>query len=59
MIKTNQEFAFVLAQRASRDGDPSVFRRVDTLERSPEWVEAIVGEQPLILAGVGEQSEYC
>jgi hypothetical protein len=44
MVKTNQEFAFVLAQRASRADGPSVFRRVDTLERSPEWLEAIVAE---------------
>jgi hypothetical protein len=60
MVKTNQEFAFVLAKRASsREGDPSIFRRMDTLEIVPEWVEAIVAEHPLILAGVGEQPEYC
>jgi hypothetical protein len=59
MIKTNQEFAFVLAQRASRNVGWSVFRRVATLEIIPGWVKAIVAEHPLILAGVDDKLEYC
>lgn len=59
MVKTNQEFAFVLARKASREDGPSVFRLTDNLEIVPEWVEAILMERPLILAGIGDQPEYC
>jgi hypothetical protein len=62
MIKTNQEFAFVLARRAARDNSRSAFRRVDALEVVPKWIERIeliVDERPLVLAGTGENPEYC
>lgn len=49
----------MLAKKASRIVGWSVFQQVAAIEISSGWVKAIAAEHPLILAGVGEQPEYC
>jgi hypothetical protein len=59
MIKTNQEFAVVLAAKASREGGLSVFKDLGADGEAAVGVEVSAPDRPLVVAGLADHPEYC
>lgn len=59
MIKTNQEFALVLAGKASREAGRSVFKDLESDGDTAAGAEVSGPDRPLVLAGLAGHPEYC